>query len=147
MTDTTNIKDLMKGVDEAKLNGGLDLPSRDIPISSANVVIDDKTQVNYIGDATKYLIEKPAYIKKQRMHMTLYDIYDEFNGVVLLSLLYYTFNMPVLKSYIFKNITCLFKSDGNYNTIGMIIMSIMFGALYYVLSKVVGSDVFSGSIT
>ena len=71
----------------------------------------------------------------QSMNDSLENTYQELQTPLLLALLYFLFQLPIFKSVLFKYFPFLCKTDGNYNLNGLIITSILFGFIYYIITK------------
>jgi hypothetical protein len=54
---------------------------------------------------------------------------------ILIGVLYFLFQLPVVRKNIFKYIPTLFHKDGNYNLSGYILNSVMFAGLYFIMTK------------
>ena len=62
-------------------------------------------------------------------------LYDEFQIPIIIGLLYFIFQLPIVKTKLLILLPSLFSKDGNPNLTGYIFNSIFFGVLYYVISK------------
>jgi hypothetical protein len=69
------------------------------------------------------------------MQNSLDSLYDELQGPLLLGILYFIFQLPIMKKSIFKYLPFLCNTDGNYNINGLMFSSALFGIIYYSLSK------------
>jgi hypothetical protein len=76
------------------------------------------------------------YNKKINKNDSLDEIYDEMQSPLLLAVLYFLFQLPFFKKLLFKYFSILFSKDGNYNINGYLFTSILFGLLFYLLTKV-----------
>ena len=54
---------------------------------------------------------------------------------LLVAILYFLFNLPIIRKYMYKYIPNIFNKDGNPNFIGYIVNSILFGLLYYIMNN------------
>ena len=64
------------------------------------------------------------------------DLYNEIQVPILLAVLYFLFQLPVFRKYLFSYFPVLFSKDGNLNINGYLFMSSLFGILYYLLNKI-----------
>ena len=145
--DQTPINQIVTGLQQASVSGLTQLQSRDIPQSSSSITQDAEVQPNYIPPAPKkedYLqnyedndIIIENYKKQKSIHNTLDETYDEIQMPLLVVILYFIFQMPIVKRYVYKYGPALFTKDGNANIYGLIFMSITFGIIYYILSKAI----------
>jgi hypothetical protein len=69
------------------------------------------------------------------MKNSLDAVYDELQTPLLISILYFLFQLPILKQTLFKYIPLLCHNDGNYNLNGLLFTSVTFGFLFFSLSK------------
>lgn len=143
--DQTTINQIISGLQIASSAGATQLPSKDIPRSTEGLTHDAQIQPNYMAPATNrdYIVENETnddiareYSKSEARASKLDDIYDELQIPLLLGVLYFIFQLPVVKKYLFNYLPFLFHVDGNLNINGYLITSALFGIIYYVLSKV-----------
>ena len=144
--DQTTINQLVSGLQQASIAGVTQLPNRDIPRSTESVTQDTQVIPNYIPpppkkkvnfikeqETTEEIVEK--YISSEKMETSLDSIYDELQTPLLLTVLYFIFQLPVVRKQLFHYIPFLFSKDGNINLNGLAFMSIMFGSTFYFVSK------------
>ena len=144
--DQSTINQLVSGLQHASSTGLTQLQSRDIPRNTEGLVQDPSIQPNYIPPAPS---ESQDYIRdyqenediiaeynKQHERMgTMDQMYDEIQTPLLLCILYFLFQLPIFKRLLFKYLPFLFFKDGNINIYGYLFTSILFGVMYYILSK------------
>jgi hypothetical protein len=124
------------------------LPSRDIPIDTAGYSHDEQIQPNYIPSAKlgsdfvkeyEDLTDKKLERKeKEKYQSRLLDtIISELQTPVIVGLLYFIFQMPFMNNLIFKKFTffAMYNDDGDINFNGVILKSILFGIMFYGLTK------------
>jgi hypothetical protein len=124
------------------------LPSRDIPRDTAGYLHDEQVQVNYIPPKTvssdyvrdyEDMTEKNRieYESKKRRESRLDMILTELQVPIFIAVLFFFFQMPSVNTYIFKKIAFLsiYDTDGNFNFKGLLLKSIVFGSLYYIVTK------------
>lgn len=130
--DESTINQIISGLQQATLSSATLLPSRDIPRTSE---IDPQIQPNYIPPTRTrdYIKEEPADVRKNVEDSS--DYYSEIQIPLLLAVLYFLFQLPIFKKYLFTYIPALFSRDGNYNIKGFIFTSVLFGAIYYKFNK------------
>ena len=119
------------------------LQTRDIPQGQVHLTQDAQTQPNFIpsnpGDyilnhqTSEEIIKKNA--NRQNKSDSLDEIYNEIQIPILIAVLYFLFQLPVVRKNIFKYIPTLFHKDGNYNLSGYLLNSAMFAGLYYIMTK------------
>lgn len=145
--DQNTITQIVSGIQQASSTGATLLPSRDIPRNTEALTHDPHIQANYIPEAQKkdYIkdFETPQeildnYNKSVNKNDALDNIYEEFQVPLLLAILFFLFQLPILKKKLYTFLPFLFFKDGNYNIQGYIFTSIFFGLLYYLLNKLMG---------
>lgn len=142
--DQTTIQQIVNGLQQASSTGATQLPSRDIPRSTESIMQDPQVQQNYIPPASNkdYITEEEDnediinnYNKNEKYGDSLDQLYDEIQIPLLIAVLYFLFQLPIFKRYLYKFFPALFSKDGNVNLYGFIFTSALFGMLYYLLSK------------
>ena len=143
--DQTTINQIVNGLQQASSSGATILPSRDIPRNTLNMTQDAEIQANYIApNNSKYINETESndeiednYNNIIKQSNSLDNLYDEIQIPLLLIVLYFIFQLPIFKTFLFKNFSFLCNKDGNMNLNGLIFTSILFGILYYSISKTI----------
>lgn len=142
--DQTTIQQIVNGLQQASSTGATQLPSRDIPRNTESIMQDPQVQQNYIPPASTkdYITEEEDnediinnYNKNEKYGDSLDQLYDEIQVPLLIAVLYFLFQLPIFKRYLYKFFPALFSKDGNVNLYGFIFTSALFGILYYLLSK------------
>jgi hypothetical protein len=73
--------------------------------------------------------------RRQTKTDSIDELYNEMQIPILIAVLYFLFQLPVVRKNIFKYIPALFHKDGNYNLSGYILNSLMFSGLYFLMTK------------
>ena len=141
--DQTTINQIVSGLQAASVAGITQLPSRDIPRSIEPLTQDPHVQPNYISPP----IQKDYIKESETAEEMIYSrsrqdekdkqsehLYDELQTPALLAVLYFLFQLPILRKLLFQYIPVLFSSDGNININGLGFMSVLFGLSYYLLT-------------
>lgn len=141
----TSYNELVGQIQQADKLGVTQLPSRDIPNNTENIVMDDKTKANYIPeqeimeDYINNLQTPEAVIQEADADNKNIDrletLYSNIQMPLLVAILYFLFNLPIIRKYMYKYIPNIFNKDGNPNFIGYIVNSILFGLLYYIMNN------------
>lgn len=142
-----NYNELISQIQKAAAYGTTALPSRDIPMDPVKVANDVQSQPNYIPppqfqeDYIKNSIT-PQNLVDTNSKRTKYDtnfekIYGELQLPLIIALLFFLFQLPIVKQYNKKLLPFLFKTDGNPNLYGYIANSVLFASMIYVLLKLV----------
>ena len=145
--DQTTINQIVNGLQQASATGATQLPSRDIPMTTSNLTHDVNIQPNYIPPppqhSTDYIrnYEQAGdiindYNANLERSSALDDMYSEIQVPLLLAVLYFLFQLPFFRKFLFSYLPILFSKDGNLNLNGYIFMSCLFGICYYLLNKV-----------
>jgi len=142
--DQSTISLIVNGLQKAAMSGSTILPSRDIPQNTDAIVNDPNItpnyippnpNVDYINDSETNQIIMDSYNKKAGLENSLDNLYDEIQTPLLLGIMYFIFQLPIFKQTMFKYFSFMCNKDGNYNLNGYFLTSIMFGLLYYVVTK------------
>ena len=137
------MNELISGIQQASANGGTGLPSRDIPTNTVHFA-DDQVKPNYVPqqEQSDYIHNTDTEqdilarrVKNQNSRDSLEILYDEFQIPIIIGLLYFIFQLPIVKSKVLAILPSLFNKDGNPNLTGYIINSVFFGLAYYIISK------------
>jgi hypothetical protein len=137
------MNELVSGIQQASANGGTSLPSRDIPTNTVHFA-DDQVKPNYVPqqEQSDYIHNTDTEqdilarrVKNQNSRDSLEILYDEFQIPIIIGLLYFIFQLPIVKSKVLAILPSLFNKDGNPNLTGYIINSLFFGIAYYIISK------------
>jgi hypothetical protein len=133
------VNDLQK----ASVNGGLSLPSRDIPQNPNNITNDETIKENYIPKInnndyisdyqTNEEIINQNYNKDKNLK-NIDNIYNQISTPLLISLLYFLFQLPVVRNNFYKLFPMCYNVSGNFNILGYITNSLLFGLIYFVLN-------------
>lgn len=138
------MNEVITGIQQATANGALNLPSRDIPTNTVHFS-DEQTKPNFVPQQP----DQPDYIhnndteqeilarrmKGQNSRDSLEILYDEFQIPIIICLMYFIFQLPIVKSKVLSVLPSLFNKDGNPNLSGYVFNSMFFGISYYVISK------------
>ena len=101
-------------IDKLPFNSSTDLPARDIPRDTIAHVADPQVNTNYVPPPP------PKYIEESNPK------FEEYKLPVILSILYFLWNIPMVQAYVEK-IAPIFTDS----TFGLVAKSVSFGAFYY----------------
>jgi len=144
--DQTTISQIVNGLQQASATGITQLPSRDIPMITTGHSNDPYAQPNYVPmppqkndyirnyETTEDMIDN--YSRNTQRQNSLDDMYNEIQTPLLLSVIYFLFQLPFFRKFLFTYFPILFSNDGNLNINGFLFMSILFGILFYTLNKI-----------
>ena len=151
---------LHDGLREASIAGATQLSSRDIPMETSRITQDNNIQANFIpnqnsnsnlnqnSNSNLNLNQNVDYIGneftnnqilrtneiKNNNESFMENIFQEMQIPILIMILYFIFQLPKVNSF-FIYLPSLFKKDGNPNIGGYIVNSLIFGLLYYLVTK------------
>jgi hypothetical protein len=143
------MNELVSGVQRASMTGMTALPSRDIPRDTSGMMQDAQVQPTYVPQPQRHV----DYIQDHETSSTLERVmnqntrganradtletfYEEIQSPLMLAILYFAFQLPAVKRYMFRYLpSALFSADGNANLTGLIATSAMFGLAFYTLQK------------
>jgi hypothetical protein len=145
--DQTTISQIVNGLQQAATAGATQLPSRDIPMNTSGHSNDAQVQPNYIpmhereADYIKDYEQTSDdmidnYNRNVNRNNSLDEMYNEIQTPLLLAVLYFLFQLPFFRRFLFKYFPVLFSNDGNFNINGFMFSSVLFGILFYFLNKV-----------
>jgi len=149
--DQTTINQIVNGLQQASATGATQLPSRDIPMTTSNLTHDMSIQPNFIPpvpqsqqqgnvDYISNYQQAGDIMNEYNLNLgrsnSLDDMYNEIQVPILLAVLYFLFQLPFFRKFLFSYFPVLFSKDGNLNINGYIFMSSLFGIFYYLLNKV-----------
>mgnify|MGYP001173060499 CR=1 FL=1 len=124
------------------------LPSRHIHHDTTQYSQDKEVQPNYIPkksspdyvrdyeDFNDKKLQKHENDKKQSEYYD--DLITDFQVPVLVAILYFLFQLPIINTFIFKRFSFLsiYNDDGNFNFYGLLFKSLLFGNIYYTFTKI-----------
>ena len=130
---------------DAAASGATVLPSRDIPTNTLSMQQDHITKPNYVpnneanSDYIGNILDRERIIqenqKKQNHSDNMDYIYQQLQIPILVGIIYFLFQLPVVRKNMFVFLPNLFNKDGNPNLSGYVFNSIIFALLYTILLK------------
>lgn len=128
------------------------LPSRDIPMDTGNLVQDPQVQANYIPPIPDDVKQTAEYMKqydevthrKVNAHMReeekksrMDTLYEEGQIPILVAVLFFIFHMPIVNGWMYKYFAFmkLHDIDGHFNMYGLLWQCALFGGVFYGFSK------------
>ena len=139
-----NMSQFVTGLQQASQAGLTALPSRDIPQTQTHLTQDQHMQPNYVPQAQNndYITDHQTnediirrHSQKEQQSNSLDSFYNNLQAPILIAILYFLFQLPVVRKNIFKFAPALFNKDGNPNLIGYVINSAIFAGLYFSMTK------------
>jgi hypothetical protein len=137
------MNEFVTGIQQASASGATNLPSRDIPQNTVHFAdeqvkpnfVPDKEESDYIQNTDTEQEILARRMKNQNSRDSLEILYDEFQIPIIIGLLFFIFQLPVVRSKFLSIFPSLHNIDGNPNLTGFILTSLFFGVCYYVISK------------
>lgn len=139
----TQLSSVLKEASEA---GVTVLPSRDIPQNVLKMQHDEQVKPNFIPEKNEdyigNIVDRDKEIQEKRRKQNQTDnldyIFEQIQQPLLISIIYFIFQLPILRNNMFIFLPKLFHKDGNPNIYGYLINSLLFGLIYFSLSKGIG---------
>jgi hypothetical protein len=133
----------------AKNNNATNLPSRDIPsnVNNTNITTDEQIKPNYIdNNDEKYInnLETPESVINKNNNIETFNnnleyIYNEIQIPIVLSILYFIFQLPNTKMFFYKVFPFFYMKDLNLNLYGSFAISLIFAILFYFIFKIINN--------
>jgi hypothetical protein len=95
-----------------------------------NFVPSQEQNNDYIGAGQSNLDIIDKHNEKKKVEQNYDTLFDNLQTPVLLVILYFIFQLPVVKQTVFRLVPTLFKKDGTPNLYGYITHSVSFAAVY-----------------
>ena len=121
-----------------------ELPSRDIPMNTQDYMQDEQIQPNFVPQqklTSDYIREYEQASEKalQKHEREKYqeevsqDLFSSLQIPIFVALLYFVFQLPIISTFMRKHLSFLaiYSEDGNFNFMGLLLKSGLFGALFY----------------
>ena len=140
------MNEVVSGIQQASASGSTNLPPRDIPMETSMLTQDQEIKPDYLPNQnTKDYIfnsqmEENVLLSKQQQQKkydSLESMYEELQIPIIIGLLYFVLQLPVVKKYFHKFFPSLYYDDGNPSFSGYVIHSVLFAALFYIMLKVI----------
>lgn len=145
-----NVNEFVTGLQRATASGMTTLPIRDVPRNTESVISDEQTMPNYVPKAPHdYIREHHENTQSFLQHHerstnrgeSIDVVYETLQVPILLAILYFTFQLPVMRKYLLMYLPSIFNKDGNHNLSGLLFISILFSCTYYGINFVLSQFV------
>jgi len=141
--DNSTIQQIVNGIQKATSTGSTALPSRDIPFSDESYTTDAQQNINYVPEEKKYDLDikenEDEVIQQYKNYKNNEQWYEQYYNLLqtplLIAILFFLFQIPVVKKTFVTNLPFFVKADGNLNLNGMIVYSLLFASIYFSFSK------------
>ena len=124
------MNEVVTGIQQASMSGSTTLPSRDIPMNTQTITQDQEIKSNFIPnenneDYIKNYETEHDYIRNNMVYTNRKDslefLLEELQIPIIIALLFFLMQLPVVKSNTMKILPALFSSDGNPNLSGYVV--------------------------
>ena len=147
--DSETAQELVRGLQEASASGASSLPVRDFSQSTTDLQQDAQTQPNYVPPPTNRRVrfeEEDGYDEiseknaaNARRSQKFHSIYDELQTPILLAVLFFLFQLPIVRLTLFKHLPAMYCDTGTQmNLFGICFFSVAFGFGYMLINKLMG---------
>jgi len=149
-TPDMNVNEFVTGLQRATASGMTALPIRDVPRNTESVVSDEQTMPNYVPKAPHDHIREhhentqsflQHHERSTNRGESIDVVYETLQVPILLAILYFTFQLPVMRKYLLMYLPSIFNKDGNHNLSGLLFISILFSCTYYGINFVLNQFV------
>ena len=140
------VSKLVAGIQQASASGATQLPSRDIPMETNHIVNDQQVQPNFVPPPPPTI---PQYIpeetperllemnKARNIQSNSIDLlYDEMHVPLMLAILYFMFQLPIVHKYLKSALPFIYKNDSNFSFVGYLTISVLYAATFYAINVV-----------
>jgi len=95
----------------------------------------ENVNLDYISQhqTSQDIINEQNKIKNQKDYIDI--IFSHIQTPILIGILFFIFQLPIINITLYSLIPILFKKDGNLNLAGYIFQSFLFGLTYFLLTK------------
>ena len=137
-----SIQQIVAGLQQAQ--GSTGLPSRDLPTNNAHITQDEQIQPNYVPkpENTNYIENDQEFesliqqSKNKKVEQDRLDIlYDELQTPIIVMILFFFSQLPIFQKTLAKNLPSLFTRDGNPSFSGYLFKTVVFGIVFYGITK------------
>lgn len=138
-----DINRFVNDIQKASSSGVLNLPSRDIPQNPNNITSDERVKENYIPNTNNndYITEYQTSEQilnsnnnNDQNKKNIDNIYNQLSVPLIISLLYFLFQLPIVRNNLYKLFPMFYTVSGNLNILGYIFNSLLFGLVYFIIN-------------
>ena len=126
---STNIDDLP--YNNSPIQKTVELPARDIPRETIAHTTDVQTTPNYIPQKQPDYIEQQPIYHQSPPSGKLEKFLEEFRIPILLSILYFIFQLPMVQAFIIRMFPSVAQNN-DLTTTGVVVKSIFFGLSFHI---------------
>ena len=139
-----DVNRFVNDIQKASSSGVLNLPSRDIPQNPNNITSDERVKENYIPNTnnndyiTEYQTSEQILnnnYNNDKNKKNIDNIYNQLSVPLIISLLYFLFQLPIVKNNLYKLFPMFYTVSGNLNILGYMFNSLLFGLVYFLINN------------
>jgi len=144
-----NYNELINQLQQASSQGITQLPSRDIPMNPTQTANDVEIKPNFVPpppsheDYIQNMQTPDELVNQNNRQMNYQNNLEQFYNTIqlplIVSLLYFIFQLPYFRQFIKKMLPSLFGNDGNMNLYGFFFNSALFGTLFFVINMLINN--------
>lgn len=140
--DQGTINQIINGLHQASSTGATQLASRDIPQATEQLTGDKEVRPDYVPEPDKisYIDDEDA-LHYQPSPTSLPEMCcmsdDSLQIPIIMSVLYFLFQLPIIKQTMGRVAAFSLNRDGNYSLYGLLLMSTLFGATYHTIMTII----------
>tara|TARA_Y100000780_G_C13694333_1_gene420835 strand:+ start:9013 stop:9681 length:669 start_codon:yes stop_codon:yes gene_type:complete len=142
-----DVNKIITGIQQASQSNLTSLPSRDIPMTQDKIMMDEESHNpnyipkqpmnDYIRDGSNYENVIKQQYDNEKLRRENEDFFDEIKIPILISILFFIFQLPIIRRTLLDKMPTFFLNDGNMSFNGITIFSLAFGLFYYLINKFV----------
>ena len=145
---SNDISKIVEGIQMASSSNMTTLPSRDIPQNQAEHTNDPQVQPNHVPVKQGGFIEDfdtthanvyREQIQQQENQNQIENVYDSLQTPIMISVIYFIFQLPFLHKMLFKYAPSLFLRERQLSISGYLFKTLLFGSTYYFIQHIVKS--------
>jgi hypothetical protein len=114
---------------------GNQLPSRDIPMMNPH---DDQSRPNYVpgGGNGDYIQQYSSFAEmaKRNKEQGGDDLFDKLQIPIMCAVIFFLFQLPVVRKTMFKYLPSLYFTDGNPKISALLVQALVFACGVYILN-------------
>lgn len=140
-----DVNKIITGIQQASQSNLTALPMRDVPTQQTTFTMDEETanpnyipnkqKEDYIQNTSNYNSMVREQYEAQQKQNSQDELFDMLQIPFIISVLYFLFQLPVFRKYMFQYLPGLFLKDGNISFNGIVFKSLLFGFSYYVFTQ------------
>lgn len=117
---------------------GNHLPSRDIPMINPH---DDQSRPNYVpngGNGTDYIQQYTDFAEMAKRNKdktaTSHDLFDRLQIPIMCAVVFFLFQLPIVRKSLFKYLPSLYFTDGNPKISALLVQAFVFAVGVYLFN-------------